>query len=481
MPIEPQGGLPGEFLLLFTLVIWMLFFIIRLGNPGNMMNRWCFITGMIFSIGVLKEYLYFTLCPWLMKIFPALLTENRAFAVYSSLTAFFYYFSMPAALVLGMYFARTEDVFPRLFSWLKPCVFLPGILMGFLYPYPQTRYYQLHVRAFFPAITVYNLVYALILTWLFLHTLRRERQEPYYRQKKVVALFTLIPIWYWIVSALLVHSLNLHRLFKVWQGNFLILLILLIYFLCRAFRDGIMGTRFRHEVFDWDKDGQMMSQSASCVRHLCKNELAKIDWCAKNLKSSCSKEENGEYARIILRSTEHLKNCMEKMQAYSQEIYLKKEFCSMQQLFSACTNGFSRLYPGISLEIFCSPNLFLLCDQEAMLEVFNNLAGNAADAMDGSGTLSIRAVPSPGNKQLDISFSDTGKGIPPQLLSKLFEPYFSTKSSSDGHMGLGLYFCRRVIKKHGGRITVDSAPDAGSIFSLCFPRKYVEERKEADS
>ncbi len=475
MPIEPQGGLPGEFLLLFTLVVWMLFFIILLGNPRNMINRWCFISGMIFSIGVLKEYLYFTLCPELIRAFPALFTESLAFSVYSSLTAFFYYFSMPAALMLGMYFGRVDETFPRLFFWTKFGIFLPGILMGFLYSYPQTRYFQLYDRAFFPAVTAYNLAYALCLTWLLLHTLYRERQEPYYRQKKTVAFLVLLPIWYWITSALLVHSLNLRRLFKAWQGNFLILLFLLIYFLCRAFRGGIMGTRFRHEVFEWDKDGQMMSQSASCIRHLCKNELAKIDWCAKNLESSSSPQENGEYAHIILRSTEHLKSCIEKMQYYSQELHLKKERCSVRMLFAACSDGFSRLHPGISLKTFCNRDLFLLCDREAMLEVFGNLMNNAADAMDGSGTLSIKAAPSSGRNQLRISFSDTGKGILPDALPKLFEPYFTTKPSSDGHMGLGLYFCQRVVKKHGGHITVESAPGAGSIFSLDFPWKYVED------
>ncbi|MCI9486689.1 MAG: HAMP domain-containing histidine kinase [Lachnospiraceae bacterium] len=474
MPIEPQGGLPGEFLLLFTLVIWMLFFIIRLGNPQNMLNRWCFISGMIFSLGVLKEYLYFTLGPELLRAFPSLFTESSAFAFYSLLTAIFYYFSMPSALVFGMYFGRVDEHCPRLFSWLKPCVFIPGILMGFLYPYPETRYFQLHVRTFFPIITAYNLAYALVLTWQLLCTLYRERLEPYYHQKKTVAVLVLLPIWYWILSALLVHSLNLRHFFKAWQGNFLILLFLLVYFLCRAFRGGIMGTRFRHEVFEWDKDGQMMSQSARCIRHLCKNELAKIDWCAKNLTSSHSQTENDEYAHIILRSTEHLKNCVEKMQYYSQEIHLKRERCSLRKLFASCADGFSRLHPEISLEILCGQDLFLHCDRAAMLEVFNNLINNAVDAMNGSGRLSIKALPSPGQSQLNISFTDTGKGIPPDLLPRLFAPYFTTKSSSDGHMGLGLYFCQRVVKKHGGRITVDSTPDAGSVFSLNFPWKYVE-------
>lgn len=479
MPIEPQGGLPGEFLLLFTVVIWMLFFVIRLGNPQNMLNRWCFIAGMIFSIGVLKEYLYFTLCPWLLHVIPSLLDEQRAYIIYSSLTAFFYYFSMPSALIFGMYFARLDERLPRFFPWLKPCLFLPGILMGFLFPYSNTRHYQLHTRTFFPAITIYNLIYALILTWLIFHTLYKERNEPSYRQKKVVALLMLLPIWYWIISALLVHSLNLQHLFKAWQGNFLILLILLIYFLCRAFRDGIMGTRFHHEAFDWwDKDGQMISQSARCVQHLCKNELAKIEWCAKNLETLLSPQENSEYARIILRSSGHLKKCVAKLQHYSQQPRLKKEYYSVFELLTACTEGFSRLHPDIFLEVQCTnQELLLLCDPETMLEVFHNLTDNAVEAMNGSGRLSIKAASAPGHSQLEISFSDTGKGIPPDFVKKLFEPYFTTKPSSDGHMGLGLYFCQKVVKQHGGRIVVNSSPNAGSIFSLCFPWKYIKGSK----
>ncbi|MCI8550769.1 MAG: HAMP domain-containing histidine kinase [Lachnospiraceae bacterium] len=477
MPIEPQSGLPGELLLLFTVIIWMLFIIIRLGNPQNVLNRWCFISGMIFSIGVLKEYLYFTLFPWLSQAFPSLLDESGAMVVYSVLTGFFYYFSMPCALIFSLYFSRINIIFPKIFSWLKVAAFIPGLLMGFLFPYSKTRYFQLHFRPFFPIVTIYNAVYGLILTYLILHTLYKERKEPYYPQKKRVAILVLLPIWYWIISALLVHSLILTHLFKAWQGNFLILLVLLVYFLSAAFRGGIMGTRFRHEIFDWDKDGQMMGQGARCIRHLCKNELSKINWCAKNLASSVSPEENASYADIIFRSTEHLKNCMEKMQYYSQEIRLEKMSCPILPLLHACTDEFSHLYPGISIEIECNPEIILLCDKEAVQEVFNNLISNAAEAMNHSGTLSIKVIP--GRRLLELSFSDTGKGIPPEFLPRLFEPYSTTKPTSNGHMGLGLFFCQKVMKKHGGRIAVNSRMEAGTVFSLFFPWKSEQKTKKA--
>ncbi len=475
MSVAPQSGLPGELLLLFTVVIWMLFIIIRLGNSQNVLNRWCFISGMIFSIGVLKEYLYFTFFPWLSQAFPSLADEAGAMIVYSVLTGFFYYFSMPSALIFGLYFSRINTDFPKTFSWLKAAAFIPGLLMGFLFPYSKTRYFQFHFRPFFPIITIYNAVYGFILTYLILHTLHKERKEPYYPQKKRVAILVLLPIWYWIISALLVHSLGLKPLFKAWQGNFLILLVLLVYFLFSAFRGGIMGTRFRHEIFDWDKDGQMMGLGARCIRHLCKNELSKINWCAKNLASSVSPEENASYASIIFRSTEHLKNCMEKMQYYSQEIRLEKIPCLILPLLNSCTDEFSHLHPDISIEIECDPGISLLCDKEAVQEVFNNLINNAAEAMNGSGTLSIKVIP--GRRLLEISFFDTGSGISPDFLPRLFEPYSTTKPTSNGHMGLGLFFCQKVMKKHGGRISVNSRVETGTVFSLFFPWKPEQKTK----
>ena len=114
----------------------------RLGNPQNILNRWCFISGMIFSLGVFKEYLYFTLFPWLIRAFPSVFTEEGALTVYSALTGFFYYFSMPPALVFGLYFDHFDRRHPRLFPWLKAALFLPGILFGLFFPYGQTRYFS---------------------------------------------------------------------------------------------------------------------------------------------------------------------------------------------------------------------------------------------------------------------------------------------------------------------------------------------------
>ena len=105
-----------------------------------------------------------------------------------------------------------------------------------------------------------------------------------------------------------------------------------------------------------------------------------------------------------------------------------------------------------------------------------NLFFNAADAMPEGGTLTLRAATSPVDpaladenspRELKIAVSDTGVGMNPDTLSKVFEPFFSTKPSKG--MGLGLSICDRIVKAHGGRITVESKPGVGTTFYFHFP------------
>jgi signal transduction histidine kinase len=67
-----------------------------------------------------------------------------------------------------------------------------------------------------------------------------------------------------------------------------------------------------------------------------------------------------------------------------------------------------------------------------------------------------------------IEFADTGVGISPENLQKIFEPFFSTKEDRDG-TGLGLSISYRIIQHHGGRIDVESGPGKGTIFRIFLP------------
>lgn len=126
-----------------------------------------FICGMLFSVGVLKEYLYYSLFPQIAETAPAVMNEETALCIYSVLTAVPYYFATPALFITGLYFSRMEIRRPKLFPWIKIFAFVPGVIMSVVFPITQTRYFQLNDRGYYTLISVYNLTVALLGTVLF--------------------------------------------------------------------------------------------------------------------------------------------------------------------------------------------------------------------------------------------------------------------------------------------------------------------------
>jgi CheY-like chemotaxis protein len=119
-----------------------------------------------------------------------------------------------------------------------------------------------------------------------------------------------------------------------------------------------------------------------------------------------------------------------------------------------------------------------------------NLAVNARDAMPDGGDLKIKVEnqvlgegnPLPGGEFVVISVSDTGIGMPPEVLQKVFEPFFTTKESGKG-TGLGLSMVYGFVQQCHGHVEVDSAPNAGTTIRIFLPRSQesAEDQTEASS
>jgi two-component system, NtrC family, sensor kinase len=99
-------------------------------------------------------------------------------------------------------------------------------------------------------------------------------------------------------------------------------------------------------------------------------------------------------------------------------------------------------------------------------QVFLNLILNARDAMDGGGTLTVRTWNDGACARIDIR--DTGQGITNDHLSRIYDPFFTTKTARKG-TGLGLSVTYGIVQEHGGAIEVQSEPGAGTLFHLEFP------------
>jgi PAS domain S-box-containing protein len=107
-------------------------------------------------------------------------------------------------------------------------------------------------------------------------------------------------------------------------------------------------------------------------------------------------------------------------------------------------------------------------DAQQLNHVFMNIILNAADAMDGSGTLYIKSGYSAANNSVRIEIGDTGEGIPQEVLPHIFEPFYTTKEQGKG-TGLGLSMVYGIIESHGGIIYAESTVGEGSTFHIELP------------
>jgi signal transduction histidine kinase len=99
-----------------------------------------------------------------------------------------------------------------------------------------------------------------------------------------------------------------------------------------------------------------------------------------------------------------------------------------------------------------------------MKTAFAKLVENAFDAMPNGGMLTVESTRA--KEGVTISFSDTGVGIPSEVMKKLWSPLFTTKAKG---MGLGLTICKRIVEAHGGTISAESSTGKGSTFTITVP------------
>jgi two-component system sensor kinase FixL len=118
----------------------------------------------------------------------------------------------------------------------------------------------------------------------------------------------------------------------------------------------------------------------------------------------------------------------------------------------------------------------VIVDKIQIQQVLLNLFRNAIEAMQASPRRELVVMTTPiADAMVEIAVADTGTGIPPTVMSRLFQPFVTTKKTG---MGVGLSLCRRIIEAHGGHISVHPNPAGGTIFRLTLPRAVSRETEE---
>ena len=113
---------------------------------------------------------------------------------------------------------------------------------------------------------------------------------------------------------------------------------------------------------------------------------------------------------------------------------------------------------------------------EIRIGAFVNILVNAAQALEEKGRITVKTWCQ--EKSVCISIADTGIGMDPETMRRIFDPFFTSKEVGSG-TGLGLYIAYDIIRKHGGDITVQSEPCGGSTFTVSLPAAGPQPAPEA--
>ena len=126
----------------------------------------------------------------------------------------------------------------------------------------------------------------------------------------------------------------------------------------------------------------------------------------------------------------------------------------------------------IHFELDAPEDCVLHVDRKQMEQIFINLVNNAIDAMGEGGRIELRVqadpASDPARPRWQFELEDTGGGIPPEILSKVFKPMFTTKPEGKG-TGLGLAIVREIVRAHGGDVRLDSTLGQGTTVRFTLP------------
>jgi PAS domain S-box-containing protein len=209
-----------------------------------------------------------------------------------------------------------------------------------------------------------------------------------------------------------------------------------------------------------------IGELAGMIGHDLRNPLTGIKNSAYYLKkkgNSISQQQTQEMLETIDKCVDYSNKIINDLLDYSRDIHLELKTISLKNLLDDSL-GLLSVPEKINILNMLSDESFVTIDADKIKRVFTNLVKNAVDAMPSGGE--IKVIGNQVDDYIEVSFLDTGPGIPDSILPRLFSPLFTTKAQG---MGFGLAICKRIIEAHDGTIAVRTVTGHGTTFTLTLP------------
>jgi PAS domain S-box-containing protein len=211
-----------------------------------------------------------------------------------------------------------------------------------------------------------------------------------------------------------------------------------------------------------------IGQMAANVAHEIRNPLIAVGGFARQLHEDMDPDDpRREHTRIILEEVTRLEQILREQLTLERHLQPVMRPVDINQilrdvrkllshgLLSSQTQLVGDLQDGLPVT---------MGDANQLKQAFLNIIGNAIQSMEDGGTVTVTSAQT--GDDIVVRISDTGPGIPSDVMSKLFVPFFTTRKSGSG---LGLAVTRRIVENHGGEITAESEPGKGTSFTVRLP------------
>ncbi len=224
------------------------------------------------------------------------------------------------------------------------------------------------------------------------------------------------------------------------------------------------------------QQGKMASLGvlSSGVAHEINNPLGVILGYAGYLEGKMSEDDpNYKYIHEIKRESKRCKKIVQDLLSYARTPRPTLERVDLNALLTQIVDFAANHTDmrNVIIHTDFTPSLpGVMLDGDQMRQVAINLILNAGGAMSEGGRLIVRTEPADGGR-VEISFIDTGCGIPQESIEKIFEPFYTTKERGTG---LGLAITRQIIEQHQGEITIESIPGEGTTVRVSLPIEHEE-------
>ncbi|MCS6829687.1 MAG: GAF domain-containing protein [Armatimonadota bacterium] len=244
------------------------------------------------------------------------------------------------------------------------------------------------------------------------------------------------------------------------------------------FEDITREVRMEMEV---QRIGQLaaVGQLASTIAHELRNPLSSIRASAQHLRSEyAGNTELCEFLNIIINEVDVLNTKATEFLRFARPVEPVFQDVNLAEIIHN-TVQFMRSYieeQGIHTEVDVSVPFTIKADPTQLKEALRNLIINAVQAMPEGGTLSIIAEPAPADA-VSITVKDTGTGIPPEDIDRIFTPFYTTKAKGSG---LGLANVQKIVESHSGTISVQSQVGVGTEMRMILPVHPVRRVRRID-